>query len=82
MTNLILHDTSLLREAALVGDTWIEANAETGLAVTDPATGSVIGYVPKLGPDHTNQAIEAAEKARHAWAARTAKDRATHATGI
>ncbi|MEM7058555.1 MAG: NAD-dependent succinate-semialdehyde dehydrogenase [Pseudomonadota bacterium] len=73
---MILHDTSLLREAALVGDTWIEANAETGLAVTDPATGSVIGYVPKLGPDHTNQAIEAAEEARHAWAARTAKDRA------
>ena len=34
-----LNDPSLLRQAALVGDRWIEADAETGIAVTDPATG-------------------------------------------
>ncbi|MCA9240455.1 MAG: aldehyde dehydrogenase family protein, partial [Planctomycetales bacterium] len=70
-----LNDPSLLRQAALVGDRWIEADAETGIAVTDPATGQVIGHVPNLGTEETRAAIEAAEAARHPWAARTAKER-------
>ncbi|MQQ07804.1 succinate-semialdehyde dehydrogenase [Epibacterium sp. SM1979] len=70
-----LKDPSLLRQAALVGSDWIEASPETGLAVTNPATGEVIGYVPNLGADETRVAIEAAEAARHGWAKRTAKER-------
>jgi len=68
---LKLKDPSLLRQAALVGKDWIEAKA-----VNNPATGELIGYVPKLGTNETLKAIEVAESTRHAWAARTAKDRA------
>lgn len=72
---LVLNDPSLLRQAALVGSDWIETTPETGIAVTNPATGELIGYVPNLGAAETDSAIEVAEKTRHAWAARTAKDR-------
>jgi succinate-semialdehyde dehydrogenase/glutarate-semialdehyde dehydrogenase len=76
MAPLTLNDPSLLREAALVGDKWIEASdwAET-TPVSNPATGEIIGHVPKLGASEAQQAIEAAENAQEAWAARTAKDR-------
>jgi len=45
------------------------------IAVRNPATGDIIGRLPKLGADETREAIEAAEVARHGWAKRTAKDR-------
>lgn len=53
-----LNDPTLLRQAALVGGQWIEAD-DTGLAVTNPATGEVIGHVPNLGLDETRTAIAA-----------------------
>ncbi|MCP8895836.1 NADP-dependent succinate-semialdehyde dehydrogenase [Shinella daejeonensis] len=71
-----LKDPSLLRQAALVGARWIEADAASGIAVKNPATGALVGYVPKLGAAETREAIEAAAVAQKAWAARTAKDRA------
>jgi len=70
-----LDDTTLLRQSALIGDNWIDADPATGIAVTNPATGEVIGYVPKLGADETRAAIAAAELAQKGWAARTAKER-------
>ena len=72
---LTLNDQSLLRQAALVGTRWVEADPKTGIAVTNPATGEVIGHVPKLGADETREAIETAETVRHGWARRTAKER-------
>jgi succinate-semialdehyde dehydrogenase/glutarate-semialdehyde dehydrogenase len=69
-----LKDPSLLRQAALVGGRWIEAEGK-GIAVTNPSTGAVIGHVPDLGAIETDAAIEAARQAQKAWAARTAKDR-------
>ena len=71
---LNLNDPSLLRQAALVGGQWIKAD-DTGLAVTNPATGEVIGHVPNLGTDETRTAIEAAQAAQKVWAKRTAKER-------
>ncbi|MFT7650905.1 MAG: succinate-semialdehyde dehydrogenase/glutarate-semialdehyde dehydrogenase [Limisphaerales bacterium] len=70
-----LNDATLFRQAARVGLRWVEANPETGLSVTNPATGEVIGYVPKLSAEDAREAIECAEVARHGWAARTAKER-------
>lgn len=70
-----LKDLTLFRQAAYVAGEWIEANA-TAIAVTNPATGEVIGHVPKLGAAETKTAIAAAEKAQREWAARTAKERA------
>ena len=71
---IALNDPGLLRQAALIGADWIEAGAD-GLAVTNPATGAVIGHVPNLGAAETDAAIAAAETAQKDWAARTAKER-------
>ncbi len=70
-----LKDPTLLREAALIGGAWIAAD-ETGIAVTNPSTGAVIGHVPRLGAEATRTAIEAAQAAQESWAATTAKHRA------
>lgn len=69
-----LRDSSLFREAALVGGQWIDAD-DRGVSVRNPATGAIIGKVPRLGADETRRAIAAAQNAQKAWAARTAKDR-------
>ena len=70
-----LSDPDLLRDAVLIGGEWVRAGAD-GVAVTNPATGAVIGRVPKLGKDATTRAIEAARAAQPAWAARPAGERA------
>ncbi len=44
--------------------------------VTNPATGNVIGTVPKMGAEETRRAIEAANAALPGWRAMTAKERA------
>ncbi|GGG68458.1 NAD-dependent succinate-semialdehyde dehydrogenase [Salipiger pallidus] len=72
-----LRATGLLRDANLVAGDWIEADPNTGIAVRNPADGSLIGYVPKLGRAEVAKAVKAAEEAQKTWAARTAKDRAT-----
>ncbi|WP_299922449.1 NAD-dependent succinate-semialdehyde dehydrogenase [uncultured Pelagimonas sp.] len=72
--NLALNNTDLLRQAALVGGRWVAANG-TGIAVSNPATGEVLGYVPDLGASEAHEAIAAAQEAQTAWAKRTAKER-------
>ena len=42
-------------------------------AVSNPAKGEIIAHVADFGAEGIQTAIEAAEAARHAWAARTAK---------
>ncbi|OWW05446.1 NAD-dependent succinate-semialdehyde dehydrogenase [Rhizobium sp. R72] len=70
-----LKDPTLFRQAALIGDKWIEAEPSNAIEVNNPATGEVIGRVPKLGMAETKAAIEAARIAQKGWAARTAKER-------
>ncbi|TCA30941.1 NADP-dependent succinate-semialdehyde dehydrogenase I [Rhizobium leguminosarum bv. viciae] len=70
-----LQDPSLFRQAAIVGDNWIEADPNNAIEVNNPATGEIIGLVPKLGAAETRTAIEAARLAQKGWAARTAKER-------
>ncbi len=70
-----LKDPSLFRQAALIGGEWIEADPNNAIEVNNPATGEIIGLVPKLGAAETKAAIEAARIAQKSWAARTAKDR-------
>lgn len=71
-----LKDPTLFRQAALLGGKWIDVDRSNAIAVTNPASGDVIGYVPNLGAAETKVAIAAAETAQKDWAARTAKDRA------
>ncbi|WP_349437730.1 NADP-dependent succinate-semialdehyde dehydrogenase [Pararhizobium sp. A13] len=72
---MTLKDPSLFRQAALVGETWIDADPSNAIEVNNPATGEIIGRVPKLGAAETKAAIEAARIAQKGWAARTAKER-------
>ncbi|WP_426238604.1 NADP-dependent succinate-semialdehyde dehydrogenase [Pararhizobium sp. DWP1-1-3] len=72
---MTLKDPSLFRQAALVGEHWIEADPTNAIEVNNPATGEIIGRVPKLGAAETKAAIEVARIAQKGWAARTAKER-------
>jgi succinate-semialdehyde dehydrogenase/glutarate-semialdehyde dehydrogenase len=71
-----LKDPSLFREQCYVDGEWIDADGGGRLEVTDPATGKVIGTVPKLGVEETRRAIDAANRAFPEWRAKTAKERA------
>src|SRR5581483_7273488 len=70
---LRLKDTDLLRQQCFVDGAWT-ASAAT-IAVRNPADGSIIATVPKLGTAETRRAIEAAQRAFPAWRAKTGKER-------
>ncbi|MGY2236861.1 NADP-dependent succinate-semialdehyde dehydrogenase [Pseudomonas gingeri] len=72
-----LRDSSLFRQQAYIAGVWSDADNGQQIKVNNPATGEILGSVPKMGAAETRRAIEAAEKALPAWRARTAKDRAT-----
>ncbi|RMF75320.1 MAG: NAD-dependent succinate-semialdehyde dehydrogenase [Alphaproteobacteria bacterium] len=74
-TAIGLKRADLLRERALIGDQWVEAEDGGVLEVVNPATGAVIGTVPKLSPAQVEKAIAVAAQAQRSWAALTAKDR-------
>src|SRR5262249_60697628 len=71
-----VHDEQLFRQACYVGGAWIDATSRETIAVDNPATGEIIGTVPKLGRAETRHAIDAAARAFPAWRKRTAKERA------
>jgi succinate-semialdehyde dehydrogenase / glutarate-semialdehyde dehydrogenase len=71
-----LKDAQLFRQACYIDGKWVQAGTNSVIDVDNPATGEVIGTVPKLGRAETRQAIEAAARAFPAWRARTAKERA------
>ena len=69
-----LQDRSLFRQACYIDGKWVEGGGV--INVDDPATGEIIGTVPKLGAAEARQAIEAASRAFPLWRKRTAKERA------
>src|SRR5882672_3448141 len=71
-----LQDARLFREACYVDGDWVQAKSGAMINVDNPATGEIIGRVPKLGGAETKQAIEAANRAFPAWRKKTAKERA------
>jgi succinate-semialdehyde dehydrogenase / glutarate-semialdehyde dehydrogenase len=71
-----LKDMRLFREACYVDGKWIQAASGATVGVDNPATGEIIGKVPKLSCAETRHAIEAANEAFKPWSARTAKERA------
>ncbi|MCR8922953.1 NAD-dependent succinate-semialdehyde dehydrogenase [Dasania sp. GY-MA-18] len=73
---LTLKDSSLLKGQAYINGQWIDADSGATLVVDNPANGAVIGEVARCGTAETKRAIDAAEAARPAWAAKSAKERA------
>ncbi|MGH8219395.1 MAG: NADP-dependent succinate-semialdehyde dehydrogenase [Steroidobacteraceae bacterium] len=71
-----LKDRELLRTQCLIGGRWVDADDGATIEVVNPATGRVIGTVPRAGANETRRAIEAAAGALPAWAHKTAKERA------
>jgi succinate-semialdehyde dehydrogenase/glutarate-semialdehyde dehydrogenase len=71
-----LKNTSLFRQQAYVDGQWRDADSGATIRVANPATGSVVGVVPKMGAIDTHRAIESAAKAMPAWRSKTAKERA------
>src|SRR5229473_2852035 len=71
-----LKDMRLFREACYVDGKWVQAAGGGTVGVDNPATGEIIGKVPKLSGAETRHAIEAANEAFKPWSARTAKERA------
>jgi succinate-semialdehyde dehydrogenase / glutarate-semialdehyde dehydrogenase len=74
-TGVTLTDSKLFRQSAYVDGGWINARSGGTISVDNPATGDVIGTVPKLGAAETRQAIEAADRAFPDWRKKTAKER-------
>ena len=56
-----------LIESNLIGGQWVTADSGKSIAVTNPATGQVIGHVPDSGADETHRAIAAASAAFKSW---------------
>ena len=76
MTSLKLSDPKLFRQAAYIDGAWVAADDGATLTVSNPADGSVLGAVPKMGAAETRRAIAAADAALPAWRAKTGKERA------
>ena len=70
-----LSDASLLRTQAYINGEWVDADDGSTFKVYNPANHEVIAEVADCGAAETRRAIEAAEAARHAWAARSAFER-------
>ena len=75
--SLELKDPTLFREACYIDGKWTGADSDQTIDVTNPASGDLLGTIPKMGADETRRAIEAANAAYPAWRAKTAKERAT-----
>jgi succinate-semialdehyde dehydrogenase/glutarate-semialdehyde dehydrogenase len=75
--SLNLKDPTLFREACYINGAWVGAGSNETIDVTNPASGELLGTIPKMGADETRQAIEAANAAYPAWRAKTAKERAS-----
>src|SRR5690349_13605822 len=76
LASLSLKDSKLFREQCYIDGAWCDADARKTIAVHNPATGAVLGSVPRMGGTEAKRAIEAADRAWPAWRAKTAKERA------
>ena len=75
-TGVQLADSKLFRQSCYVDGAWVDAASGGTINVDNPATGEVIGTVPKLGGAETRKALEAADRAFVEWRKKTAKERA------
>lgn len=69
-----LKDPTLFKQQCYLNGEWISGTDTT--PVTNPATGELLGHVPRMGREHARTAIEHANQAWGAWRKKTAKERA------
>jgi len=71
-----LKNEFLLRQSCFIRGAWTRADDGRTIPVRNPASGAVIGTVPRMGTAEARRAVEAAAAALPAWRARTAGERA------
>lgn len=71
-----LKETQLYCPFAYIDGSWVAADSGEQITVLNPATGEVVGDIPRLGKAETERAIDAADAALPAWRALTAQERA------
>ena len=72
---LQLKDPKLFHQQCYIDGQWLDAGSGQTIPVTNPATGAVIGTVPRMGAGETKLAITAADRALPAWRSKLAKER-------
>jgi succinate-semialdehyde dehydrogenase/glutarate-semialdehyde dehydrogenase len=75
-TGVTLTDPKLFRQSCYVDGAWVNARGGATINVDNPATGEIVGTVPKFGAAETRDAIESANRAFLEWRKKTAKERA------
>ena len=70
-----LTDKSLVKSQAYINGEWVDADSGSTFRVLNPATHEVIAEIADVGGDETRRAIEAADAAQKAWAAKSAPER-------
>ena len=73
---MVLTDPTLFQQASYIDGAWVAAGPNGAIDVDNPATGEIIGTVPRLGRAEARAAIEAAARAFPEWRKKTAKERA------
>ncbi|MYB89715.1 MAG: NAD-dependent succinate-semialdehyde dehydrogenase [Proteobacteria bacterium] len=71
-----LSNPSLFCEQCYIDGTWVDADDGSRIEIDNPADGTIIGSVPRMGAAETRRAIQAASAAFPKWRALTAKERA------
>src|SRR5688572_8975118 len=75
LTGVTLSDPKLVRQSCYIDGAWVVARSDATINVDNPATGEIVGTVPKMGGAETRDAIEAADRAFPSWRKKTAKER-------
>lgn len=70
-----LKHKSLFSQRCFINGQWLDADSGDVLEVHNPATGSRLGVVPKMGTVETRRAIESARQAWPAWSTKTVQQR-------
>lgn len=73
-----IKDAELLKSRCYINGRWLDADDGSTVTVTNPANGSALGTVPKMGATETRRAIEAAHSAFATWRELTAETRAKY----
>jgi acyl-CoA reductase-like NAD-dependent aldehyde dehydrogenase len=75
MTGVTLSDPTLFRQVCYIDGAWVPAASGATIAADNPATGAVVGSVPRIGAAETRRAIDVAARALVTWRKTTAKER-------
>lgn len=70
-----LSDPSLLKTQAYINGEWVDADDGGTFKVLNPATHEIVAEMANVGAAETRRAIEAAQVAQNAWAAKSAIER-------